>query len=56
MFLNKTGLTTVYRLDSKTHKVELNRGCLRPISDIDFQFLAIWAAQGDKGNKSNCEF
>jgi hypothetical protein len=23
-----------------------NRGCLRPILDMEFQFLAIWAAQG----------
>ena len=26
MFLNKTGLTTVYRLDSKTHKVDKTGG------------------------------
>ena len=26
MFLNKTGLTTVYRLDSKTHKVDKTEG------------------------------
>ena len=27
-----------------------NRGCLSPISDMDFQFRAIWAAQGSKEN------
>jgi hypothetical protein len=25
-----------------------NKGCLSPISDMDFQFLAMWAAQGRK--------
>ena len=34
------------------HILITNRGCLRPISDMDFQFLAIWAAQGSKGKKS----
>ena len=28
-----------------------NRGCLSPISDMDFQFLAIWAAQGSTEKK-----
>ena len=25
------------------------RGCLSPVSDMNFQFWAIWAAQGSKG-------
>ena len=30
-------------------QIRYNRGCLSPISDMDFQFWAIWAAQGSKG-------
>ena len=39
--------------DHKVHRY--TRGCLRPISDMDFQFLATWAAQGSEEKKSNYE-
>jgi hypothetical protein len=53
--------TTFYRIWQKfmkefvdfclKHKLDKNEGCLRPISYMDFQFLALWAAQGSNEKK-----
>ena len=37
--------------EGKESRSRYNRGCLSPISDMDFQFLAIWAAQGSTFKK-----
>jgi hypothetical protein len=38
------------------HKVDITEGSLSPISDMDFQFLIKWAAQGSTDKKNGTTF
>ena len=48
------GISAILNLDlgdEVSSQSKYNRGCLSPISDMDFQFWDIWAAQGSTEKK-----
>ena len=42
--------------EGKESRSRYNRGCLSPISDMDFQFLAIWAARSSAEKKLGANY
>ena len=52
--IRAVGISAIVNMDlgdEVSSQSKYNRGCLSPISDMDFQFWAIWAAQGSNEKK-----
>ena len=48
-----SGFGSIIQTEESTEQSRYNREFLIPISSTDFQFCAIWAAQGSKGEFFN---